>query len=136
MTSERAMRATPQRRLLLDLMQSIDGHIDACELFRRARDLDASISLATVYRNLKRFRELGLVAERHLGEHHHHYEVRRGAEHHHLVCLGCGKVVEFASPAVESLVRQVSHSTGFRVVSIQIEFEGYCADCQQGDRAE
>ena len=55
---------TIQRRLLLNLVHNASGHIDAKELYRRANSQDESISLATVYRSLHLFKDLGLVEER------------------------------------------------------------------------
>lgn len=79
-------RATSQRKILLDLIQRANGHVDADELYRRAREQEHAISLSTVYRNLKLFKDLGLVEERHFDEEHHHYESKDVAEHHHLLC--------------------------------------------------
>ena len=67
---------TNQRKLLLDLIYRAKGHLDADELFRRAKEQQQRISLATVYRNLKLFKEMGLISENRLGENHSHYEIR------------------------------------------------------------
>jgi Fe2+ or Zn2+ uptake regulation protein len=122
-------RNTAQRRLLLHLIHEAGGHLDADDLYRRAREREAGISLSTVYRNLKLFKELGLVEERHFAEEHHHYEVKALVEHHHLVCLGCGLVVEFVSPLAERLKQQVGEDNGFDVAGAEIRMEGYCAEC-------
>jgi Fur family ferric uptake transcriptional regulator len=50
---------------------------------RLAREREPRISLATVYRNLKLFKDLGLVAESTLGETHSHYELKGKTGHHH-----------------------------------------------------
>jgi Fe2+ or Zn2+ uptake regulation protein len=55
--------STPQRRLLFDVLRQAKGCLDARELYRRAVEKDPHISLATVYRNLRLFKELGLVEE-------------------------------------------------------------------------
>jgi len=59
---------TAQRQLLLSLIRKAGGHISAKELYRRASRKNESISLATVYRSLRLFKELGLIEERRLGE--------------------------------------------------------------------
>ena len=66
-------RMTSQRRLLLNIIRNADGHLDADELFRQAKEKEPRISLSTVYRNLNLLKEVGLVAERRLGEGHHRY---------------------------------------------------------------
>jgi len=124
-------RATSQRKILLDLIQQADGHLDADELYRRARELGHTISLSTVYRNLKLFKERGLVAERHFGEEHHHYEAKPVGEHHHLVCLGCGEVTEFMSRLIKQMKRQVELESGFVITDAEIRMRGYCPHCRQ-----
>jgi Fur family transcriptional regulator, ferric uptake regulator len=123
-------RTTSQRRLLLDLILQSAGHLDADELYRRAREQEPSISLSTVYRNLKLFKELGLVDELHFAEAHHHYEVKAPAQHHHLVCLGCGKVIEFTSPLTERMKSQIQRDNDFMVTGTEVRMAGYCARCQ------
>jgi len=122
---------TNQRRLLLELIRGAQGHLDADELFREAKKHKPRISLATVYRNLKLFKELGLIAESNLGEAHSHYEMRGTVEHHHLVCLGCGLVVEFDSPLIAEAKAGIQRGKGFDIVSAQLKMEGYCPKCKQ-----
>ena len=124
-------RSTAQRRLLLDLIERAEGHVDAGELYLQAREMESTISLSTVYRNLKLFKELGLVEERHFAEEHHHYEPKAKVEHYHLHCLGCGRVIEFVAPLVERLKREVSREHGFDVTHTEVNLGGYCADCRQ-----
>ena len=123
--------ATTQRSLLLDIISQAEGHLDADELYRRARIKEPRISLATVYRNLKLFKELGMVAENNLGETHSHYEMRDKAEHHHLVCLGCGRIIEFNSPFIARAVAKTQRENAFDITSVQLKIEGYCRKCQK-----
>ena len=69
-------RVTGQRALLLDLIRQNYGHLDADELYRKAKQKNRRISLSTVYRNLGLFKKLGLVDEHHFAEEHHHYEAK------------------------------------------------------------
>lgn len=127
-------RVTSQRRLLLDIIQEAEGHLDADELFRRAKEREPRISFSTVYRNLQLFKELGLVEERHFLEEHHHYEVKGLEEHHHLVCLGCGRVVEFKSPSVKRIKDKIARESGFEITRAEVLLEGYCPRCREGGR--
>jgi len=122
---------TPQRRLLLDLIRQADGHLDADELYRRAKEREPRVSLATVYRNLRLFKELGLITESDLGEAHSHYEIKGTGEHHHLVCLGCGLIIEFDSPLIAKAAAKLQRENGFDITSVQLQLEGYCPKCQQ-----
>lgn len=123
-------RTTSQRRLLLDLILKAGGHLDADELYRLARVQEPTISLSTVYRNLKLFKKLGLVQELHFAEEHHHYEAKAIARHHHhLVCLGCGKVVEFKSQLAGRMKKQVEKRNNFSITETEVRMKGYCARC-------
>jgi Fur family ferric uptake transcriptional regulator len=123
-------RVTWQRRLLLDLISQAGGHLDADELFRRAKEREPRISLSTVYRNLRLFKKLGLVDERHLSENHHHYEIKSPTEHYHLVCLGCGRVIEFESPLLQQIKNQIRRENQFEVTGAEISLQGYCPRCR------
>jgi len=122
---------TNQRKLLLDLIYRAKGHLDADELFRRAKEQQQRISLATVYRNLKLFKEMGLISENRLGETHSHYEIRSPVEHHHLVCRSCGRVEEFDSPLIAEARLRLQQEKGFDIFSVQLKMEGYCPKCKQ-----
>ena len=125
---------TSQRMLLLSIMQEAKEHLDAKELYRRASERDASISLATVYRNLHLFKERGLVNERHLGQARCYYEMKRLREHQHLVCESCGQVIEFESALIRKLVAEVERKNNFSVAKVDLYLEGYCHRCKDEKR--
>ena len=122
---------TSQRRLLLELIRQADGHVDAKELYRRASSKDESISPATVYRSLNLFKQLGLVDERRLGQVRCYYEIKQTPEHQHLVCRGCGKIIEFESPLIRKLVDRVQRNHRFNVTKAELYLEGYCEQCKE-----
>ncbi len=125
------IRFTNQRALILEIIHHGEGHLDADEVYRRARDKQPRLSLSTVYRTLRRFKELGLIEEVHFDEAHHHYELKPLAEHHHLVCLGCGRIIEFHYPLSRYVKRNVPEARGFRVVETEIRMTGFCPGCRQ-----
>jgi Fur family ferric uptake transcriptional regulator len=126
-----SQRVTAQRTLLFELLRRSGGHVDADELYRRARRKNSRISLSTVYRNLALFKKLGLIEERRFDEEHHHYEVKSGEEHQHLLCIDCGKVVEFDYPAVNRFRRDIATKYGFDITGIEIQLTGLCSDCRK-----
>ena len=123
------LRATSQRALILEIIRR--GHLDADEIYRQARAKQPRLSLSTVYRTLQMFRKLGLVAELHFDEAHHHYEMKPSSEHHHLVCLSCGKVVEFEYPLSPKIKEDIAREKGFEVIGAEIHMTGYCPKCRQ-----
>jgi Fur family ferric uptake transcriptional regulator len=125
----RGRPVTSQRKLLLSLIKKAGGHISAKELYRLANKKNESISLATVYRTLQLFKELGLIEERRLGQMYCHYEMKESAEHQHLVCRSCGKVIEFESPLFNQLAEELQRDYSFILKKIEVCMEGYCQDC-------
>ena len=122
---------TNQRRLLLELLRDTEGHIDAKGLYRHASARDGSISPATVYRTLNLFKEIGLVDEVRLGKIRCYYEIKQSSEHQHLVCRGCGKVMEFQNPHFQELIEGIRREHGFKVTKAELYLEGYCPDCEE-----
>ena len=123
-------RITPQRLLILETMREAGGHLDADEIYRLARQKAPRLSLSTVYRTLAMLKEAGLVDELHLGEEHHHYEIK-GDGHHHLICQGCGKVIEFECPFSQELLHALGEEYDFEIAGIHLDLVGYCAECRQ-----
>ena len=125
------MRVTNQRSLIIEIIRQGRGHLDADEIYRRAREKESRISLSTVYRTLQMFKKLGLVEELHFNEAHHHYEIKPSTEHHHLLCLGCGKVIEFQKPLSRYISKNVAEAKDFDIIGTEVRMTGYCAKCRQ-----
>jgi Fe2+ or Zn2+ uptake regulation protein len=123
-------RLTPQRRLILQVLEESNGHLGADALYDRVRARAPDVSLATVYRTLAVLREIGLVEEHRLGEDHGHYEAVRQEPHYHFTCLRCGKVIEFDTPLLAQVERNLHEQEGVQVTSTQLHVSGYCAQCR------
>jgi len=126
------LRITSQRALILEVIRQGEGHLDADEVYRLAREKKPRLSLSTVYRTLHVLKKAGLIEEVHFDEAHHHYEPKPATEHHHLVCLGCGKVVEFECPMSQKIKDDVSREKGFEITNAEVRMTGYCPACQKG----
>jgi Fur family ferric uptake transcriptional regulator len=123
-------RVTSQRALILETIRQDEGHLDADEIYRRARQRQPRLSLSTVYRTVHALKKLGLIQELHFDESHHHYEAKPPTKHHHLVCLGCGRVIEFQYP-LSRIKRNVAGGGDFEIVDADIRVTGYCPRCRQ-----
>jgi Fe2+ or Zn2+ uptake regulation protein len=123
-------RLTSQRRLILQVLEESDGHLDADALYDRVKARDPDVSLATVYRTLAVLREIGLVEEHRLGEDRGHYEVVRQEPHYHFTCLRCGKVIEFDTSLVAQVEQELCEQEGVRVTSTHLHVSGHCAQCR------
>lgn len=127
---ESGLRLTSQRRLVLDVLKGCDEHLEADEIYDRAKTRAPGLSLATVYRTLGVLKELGLVEEHRLGEGHSHYEAVQEGPHYHFTCRRCGKVIEFDTPLVAEVRREICEREDVRITQSHLYFVGYCADCQ------
>jgi Fur family ferric uptake transcriptional regulator len=125
------LRMTSQRTLILDIISQGKEHLDADEVYRLARERQSNLSLSTVYRNLQLLKRLGLIEELHFDQSHHHYEAKPSVEHHHLVCLGCGKVVEFGCELSRRMRQKIARKKGFEVTGVEVHMTGYCASCHR-----
>jgi Fe2+ or Zn2+ uptake regulation protein len=122
-------RITSQRRLVLGILAQSGGHLDAHDIYERGRCQDERLSLSTVYRTLSALKETGLVRELHFDDEHHQYEFDDQDGHSHLVCLGCGRVIEVDNSAFAEAAAATGEAHGFEVTHAQVELTGYCAEC-------
>ncbi len=130
----RGVRMTHQRRLLVEIMQQADGHIDALALWERAHSQDPTLNKVTVYRTLNLLKKHGLVDELdllHLQGGRHYYEARTTRDHLHLACIKCGRIQEFESSLFERLKGQIERERRFRIQMVRVEAGGYCDRCQE-----
>jgi Fur family ferric uptake transcriptional regulator len=123
-------RITPQRRIIASILQEQDRHLSAEEIFLLARRQHSRLSLATVYRTLRLLTESGLVRELRLDGDHCRYEIERGEGHQHMICLGCGKVIEFICGHYPDVHEDLANRHGFRITGARVKLLGYCADCR------
>ncbi len=131
---ERGVRLTRQRRVLLQVMDSAESHLDAGAILRRARKLDPRVHRVTVYRTLDLLKRHGLIDELdllHLRGDQHYYESHGPRDHIHIACLRCGKVREFESRLFEQLKRQIERDCGIKITVTRTEIGGYCEHCRQ-----
>ncbi len=129
----KGLRLTAQRRVLVDVLEGAEKHLNAEEVYERARERDPSIHRATVYRTLNTLKKLRLVDEldlMHYAGDRHFYEIRPKAFHIHLVCTTCGEVKEPGGPFWEDLQLRVLRETGFRTDSARLEMGGTCETCR------
>jgi len=123
-------RITPQRRLIVSILQKQDRHLSAEEIFMLARRQHSRLSLATVYRTLNRLKESGLLRELRLTDDRCRYELKQDEGHQHIVCLGCGKVIEFTCNHYQDVHEKLAKQYNFKITSARVKLLGYCADCQ------
>lgn len=123
-------RLTPQRRLIARILEEQGGHLSAEAIHRLARRQHPRLSLATIYRTLRLLKEAELVHELRLDGEGCHYEIARKEPHQHMVCLNCGKVIEFTCSHCSQVHRNLADRFGFHITGARVELLGYCAECR------
>ena len=129
---QRGYKLTPQRRVVLNVIASSQGHLTPAQIYDRVHQEYPDIGLVTIYRTLNILTELGLICEVHAGGNCRSYLIRRPPEHHHhLICSDCGRVIDFTDCNLGELEQRLSQETGFEIESHLLEFLGRCQDCQK-----
>ncbi len=121
---------TNQRREILISVLNTHAHFDADWLFTDVNQHGVKAAKATVYRTLELLSKCGLVREVFHGPHGAYYEHVYGHQHHeHMICLDCGKVIEFTSRRLERLQDEACRAHGFHADRHHLQVFGYCSDC-------
>jgi len=123
------VRITPQRHAILTYLVESMGHPTADDIYRALEPNFPSMSVATVYNNLKMFIESGMVRELTYGDNSSRFDANV-SDHHHIICQSCGKIEDFSYPSLEDVGVQAEKSTGFEVKGLRMELYGLCKSCQ------
>ena len=117
------LRMTSQRESIAEALDQSYDHPDAELLYKRANEIDSTISIATIYRTLGVFERAGLVQKVDVGDGKAHYEVSR-QDHEHLVDIENGQIHEFESEEITRLLNEIADKMGFELVSHKLEVFG------------
>ena len=129
------LRMTRQRRIIAEVIMSLEGHVNIEELYDAVRQQDKNVGYATLYRTLKLLREVGIVSATQFGEGPARYESNVARDHHdHLVCQRCGLIIEFENDEIERLQLEVAQHHGMRLTDHTMELYGVCDDRAACDR--
>lgn len=115
---------TNQRRVVAQVLSAADDHPDVEELHARASKLDPSISIATVYRNVRLFEENGMIERHDFRDGRSRYESAEKDHHDHLIDVRTGDVIEFVDPEIERLQKLVAERLGYRLIDHRLELYG------------
>jgi len=129
---ERSLPVTTQREQVAEALFAAGGHLSVEDVEKQLRGRDVHVGKATIYRTLDLLADSGMIVERDFGEGFRRYEHVPGHPHHeHLICLRCGKVVEFQNDRLERMKALIADEYGFQHSHHRLEIYGVCRDCQQ-----
>lgn len=132
---ESGVRMTPQRHAILQYLLSSMEHPTADEIYKALEGNFPNMSVATVYNNLRVFKDAGLVRELTFGDASSRFDANV-TDHYHVICSSCGKITDFDHAALLDLESRVAESTGYVVESHRLEFYGVCPACQHHKRIQ
>lgn len=134
------LKLTPQRLTILDVVIGQEGeHLTIDEIYSKVKAVKPEIGVATVYRTILLFDELGILRKLDLNDGVYRYELSHEEEphgHHHLVCSACGKVEEVRDDLLDSVEKIIESEYKFRIKDHSLKFYGLCSDCYQNESEE
>lgn len=131
---EAGLKVTLPRLKILELLQDPQSqHISAEDLYKKLIDIGEEIGLATVYRVLNQFDDAGIVTRHHFEGGKSLFELATQQHHDHLVCLDCGRVIEFTDDIIEQRQKEIANKFNVRLTNHSLYLYGHCLekDCKQ-----
>jgi len=134
----KGLRNTPQRDSIVEAIFSSDEHFTADDLWERIRKTQSRTSRATIYRTITLLVEAGLLHEIDLGDDQKTYDPNfiDSPAHNHLVCIDCGKIIEFEDPNIQLLNDCAARRLGFRPSKQSLKIEACCETLRLHGRCE
>jgi Fur family ferric uptake transcriptional regulator len=122
-------RITPERFEVLEAALEFEGHFGADDLYIIMKNADSSVSRATVYKTLELLAQCELISKRHFGDNITRYESSfKKQVLDHLICVDCGKIIEFSDPRIKQIPEEISEGLGFNFESYSFNIFGRCKD--------
>jgi Fur family ferric uptake transcriptional regulator len=133
---QKSLKYTPERKRILEAVCSMESHFEADDLYLKLREKGGRrISRATVYRTLPLLEESGLIRRVIFVDKRTHYEhVYDHLHHEHLICIKCGKIIEFYKQSLEEALDDIARKNRFTSVAHKLEITGYCDNCSKSER--
>lgn len=125
------LKVTLPRLKVLEILEKADPHHMRAEVvYKQLLDAQEEVGLATVYRVLTQFEGAGLVTRHNFEGGHAVFELNKGGHHDHLVCLKCGKVLEFLDHIIEKRQQKIAKNHGFKITGHSLTIYGLCQGCE------
>ena len=119
----KGLKMTEPRKVILKVLGEATDHPSVEDVYERAKAIDPSVSIATVYRTLNLLDELDLVKRHEFNENHSRYEVNMD-HHHHLIDLESGTVLEFQNEELEKIKVKIARELGYELIDHRLELYG------------
>ena len=121
---DKGVKLTDQRKIIAKVMSESNDHPDVDELYKRVSKIDSKISIATVYRTVKLFEEVGILTKHEFRGGKARYEEINEGHHDHLIDIKSGEIIEFVDDEIEKLQKKVAEKHGYTLVDHKLELYG------------
>ncbi|MDC9590212.1 ferric iron uptake transcriptional regulator [Xenorhabdus sp. XENO-10] len=128
------LKVTLPRLKILEVLQDPEcHHVSAEDLYKKLIDIGEEIGLATVYRVLNQFDDAGIVTRHNFEGGKSVFELTQQHHHDHLICLDCGKVIEFSDEFIEERQKNIADRYGIKLSNHSLYLYGHCTvgDCRK-----
>ena len=122
--TEKGLKMTAQRRVIARVIEDAHDHPDVPAIYDRAIKVDPHISVATVYRTVRLFEDVGILTRHHFADGPSRFETESEQHHDHLIDLASGKVIEFRNREIERLQVAIAKKLGYQLVGHRLELLG------------
>jgi Fur family ferric uptake transcriptional regulator len=132
------LKTTKQREEILNVFLNSPGHKNLTQLYFQVAKINPKIGYTTVYRTLKLLTRLGWQQNENLQTAKRDMNGPQGSHHDHLICLDCGKIIEFEDKVLETLQTTIAQRYRFKPFHHRLELYGLCSDCasKKGKKGE
>ena len=127
------LKSSKRRDLIFDFIIQESGHFTIDDLYQKLLTIDPDIGIATIYRTIRLLVDCRVLAEHTFGEKKGFYEINNysSPDHGHLICIVCGKIIEFQCEFMENCQKNLTKKHKFKVNSHKFEIFGICKECQR-----
>jgi len=128
---ERGCRITPQRVAILKIFLNSQAHPSVEQVYEQVKGNFPTTSLATVYKTVHLLTEIGEILQIGSAAGGNRYDGNKPYPHPHLICTTCKTIIDPKLRLVEQFTTEVAKTSGYRIVSHQLDFFGICPECQK-----
>lgn len=128
----KGLKVTPQRMAIYSMLAGTTSHPSAEDIYKDLLPANPTMSLATVYKTLDSFKNIGLVQELNVGNGRSNYDANT-LMHPHLVCTVCGRIDDFDADVdslLKPVINELSNQTDYSIESQRVTFYGSCSGCK------
>ncbi|MBC8180775.1 transcriptional repressor [candidate division KSB1 bacterium] len=125
------LKSSKRRDFIFDFILQKKGHFTIDDLYQKLLVIDPDIGIATIYRTIRLLVDCGILTEHTFGEKKGYFELANShlSHHGHLICIKCGKIIEFDNELIENYQEVLKKKYNFKIQSYKFEVYGICREC-------